>query len=63
VRVQAVKLRSKLTEYYSAEGRDDAVVISIPKGSYVAIFTCPAAPAKKPDDEKRASVAGCRSSI
>ena len=57
VRVQAAKLRSKLTEYYSAEGRDDALVISIPKGGYAAVFKSAAAPPKKPAEELRASVA------
>src|SRR5262245_5876474 len=36
VRVQAAKLRSKLIEYYATLGANDVVVISIPKGSYVA---------------------------
>jgi hypothetical protein len=34
VRVQAGRLRAKLTEYYNAEGAHDALVIEIPKGSY-----------------------------
>jgi Tol biopolymer transport system component len=34
VRVEASKLRKRLSEYYSAEGRDDTVVIRIPKGCY-----------------------------
>jgi serine/threonine-protein kinase len=38
VRVQAAKLRSKLLEYYNAEGREDKLVIAIPKGGYVPIF-------------------------
>jgi serine/threonine-protein kinase len=57
VRVQAAKVRSKLTEYYSVEGRDDTLVISIPKGGYAAVFTSAAAPPKKPAEESRASVA------
>ena len=35
VRVEAGRLRTKLREYYSAEGKDDPVVIQLPKGSYV----------------------------
>jgi hypothetical protein len=38
VRVQARRLRSKLAEYYEAEGALDLVVVEIPKGSYVARF-------------------------
>jgi tetratricopeptide (TPR) repeat protein len=37
VRVEASRLRAKLQEYYSTEGCDDAVVISIRKGRYSAI--------------------------
>ncbi len=39
VRVQAAKLRAKLAEYYAAEGRKDACVISIPRGGYAPVFT------------------------
>src|ERR1700683_662121 len=34
VRVQTGRLRSKLAEYYAAEGATDRMVIEIPKGSY-----------------------------
>ena len=34
VRVQAGRLRSKLAEYYSSEGTNDATIIEVPKGSY-----------------------------
>ena len=34
VRVEAARLRTKLSEYYAGEGRDDAVVLSLPKGGY-----------------------------
>jgi len=37
VRVQARKLRAKLSEYYATEGRTDAIVIEVPKGQYMAI--------------------------
>jgi serine/threonine-protein kinase len=39
VRVEARRLRAKLTEYYQSEGRDDGVVIGLPKGSYSAAFS------------------------
>ena len=38
VRVEARRVRSKLTEFYQTEGRDDSVLICLPKGSYVPIF-------------------------
>lgn len=38
VRVDAGKLRARLTEYYEGDGLFDPVVISIPKGSYVPRF-------------------------
>src|SRR5688572_32682932 len=34
VRVEALKLREKLLEYYRTEGATDVITISIPKGSY-----------------------------
>ena len=37
VRVDARRLRDKLREYY--EGRSEPVVITLPKGSYVPVFT------------------------
>jgi hypothetical protein len=46
VRVQAGRLRSKLAEYYSTEGANDATIIEVPKGSYaVVIHDRAAAPA------------------
>jgi serine/threonine-protein kinase len=38
VRVEARRLRTKLEAYYEAEGRDDALVIELPRGSYVPVF-------------------------
>jgi hypothetical protein len=39
VRVQAGRLRAKLQEYYAGEGRDDKVVVELPKGHYVPVFS------------------------
>ena len=39
VRVEAGRLRQRLAEYYMASGRDDPIVIDIPKGTYVPRFT------------------------
>src|SRR4029077_2671382 len=38
VRVQAGRLRQKLAEYYEREGKGDAVLVELPKGSYALIF-------------------------
>ena len=38
VRVQARRLRSKLSLYYDTEGRADSVVIELPCGGYVPMF-------------------------
>ena len=37
VRMQAAKLRSKLTEYYAGPGSQDPIVIDLPKGSYAPV--------------------------
>src|SRR5262245_48560521 len=39
VRVQAGRLRTKLHEYYESEGRDDQVIIILPKGQYTPVFS------------------------
>ena len=49
VRVQAKRLRLKLTEYYASEGANDPVVVSIPKGSYHLVFET-----KQPDSPSKA---------
>ena len=38
VRVQAGRLRGKLSEYYSSDGAEDSVVVELPKGTYVLSF-------------------------
>jgi hypothetical protein len=38
VRVQASRLRAKLSEYYSAAGTEDSIIVEIPKGGYLARF-------------------------
>jgi eukaryotic-like serine/threonine-protein kinase len=51
VRTEASKLRSRLTRYYETDGRESAVIISIPKGGYVPAFevaTPDAAPVARP---------------
>lgn len=38
IRVQAGRLRLKLTEYYGSEGANDPVLVELPKGTYVPVF-------------------------
>ena len=38
VRVQAGRLRTKLTEYYASEGADDPIMVELPKGTYALTF-------------------------
>lgn len=47
VRVAARQLRFKLDEYYRSTGAEDPVLIVLPKGRYVPVFT-PRAPAPAP---------------
>jgi serine/threonine-protein kinase len=45
VRAEASRLRARLEQYYEASGRDDPVLIALPKGSYVPQFLPNAVPA------------------
>lgn len=38
VRVEAGRLRLKLKEYYETDGREDPLIIEIPRGSYAPVF-------------------------
>lgn len=38
VRVEAHRLRARLKAYYAAEGRDDPILIDLPKGAYAPVF-------------------------
>ena len=38
VRTEAGRLRARLAEYYKGEGKDDALVIELPKGGYVPVL-------------------------
>src|SRR5216684_1230965 len=38
VRVEIRQLRKRLEEYFAAEGKDEQIVILIPKGAYVPAF-------------------------
>ncbi len=38
VRIKAGRVRERLTKYYENEGKNDALIITIPKGSYTPFF-------------------------
>jgi hypothetical protein len=41
VRVQAGRLRTKLSEYYASEGAEDPILVELPKGTYTLAFHQP----------------------
>jgi TolB-like protein len=45
VRVEARRLRTKLDEYYAGPGREDGLIIGMPRGSYVPVFAPRESPA------------------
>jgi serine/threonine-protein kinase len=49
VRAEASRLRARLEQYYKTEGRSDAIVITLPKGSYVPRFSHRAEPGQPAD--------------
>lgn len=53
VRVQAGRLRTKLHEYYETEGKDDGVILVLPKGQYTPVFSY----AQKKEERNRESEA------
>lgn len=54
IRVQAGRLRLKLSEYYANEGLDDGIVVELPKGTYVLAFHMRSASGDKPPAENHA---------
>src|ERR1700687_1520414 len=38
VRVQARRLRTRLTRYYREEGQGDEIIVEVPKGGYAPVF-------------------------
>jgi hypothetical protein len=61
VRVHASQLRKKLQQYFSGEGKDEAIIIDLPKGGYTPVFR-PRDPAPAPFEtsstDKRAGTIG-----
>ena len=58
VRLEARRLRLKLAEYYQHEGREDAVVVELPKGAYVPCFRLREEPQSPQPPTSRAPLAG-----
>src|SRR5262249_46978126 len=59
VRVQAGRLRTKLHEYYEREGKEDGIIIILPKGQYTPIFTC----AQKKEERNSGNEAGAGAAL
>lgn len=55
-RVQVGVLRKKLAAYYSGPGKDDDVIIDIPRGHYAAQFTRRAEPESEPFSPQKPAV-------
>lgn len=53
VRTEASRLRARLTEYYSGQGRNDPVVVELPKGGYVPVFHERDAQNQLPEDQRK----------
>jgi hypothetical protein len=59
VRVQAGRLRVKLSEYYAGDGAEDSIIVELPKGTYVLAFHHRAAvPARAATTGNGATAAG-----
>ena len=58
VRVGAHGLRKKLGSYYKGAGKDDEIVLEIPVGSYIPIFTRRVRPSDAPEPARSAADPG-----
>jgi hypothetical protein len=58
VRVEAHRLRKRLNEYYAGAGKDHPVQLTIPPGTYIPVFTHPAAAPAPLDNELVLAPAG-----
>ena len=57
VRVEARRLRSKLEAWYESDGKDDEIVIELPRGSYAPTIRQRAARAVQPSTQSVTSIA------
>ncbi|MFL5811685.1 MAG: tetratricopeptide repeat protein [Flavisolibacter sp.] len=58
VRIHARRLRTVLSEYYEVNGKDDPVIITIPKGTYVPIFEINSKGEKRHEDKGQSETNG-----
>lgn len=58
VRVQMVRLRRMVEHYYLTEGKDEKIVITIPKGQYVPLYTKNENPSQKANGKSLLDGAG-----
>ena len=56
VRMEAGRLRDRLREYYDGDGRDDPVLIELPKGTYTPLIELRQAPTRDPRPDRAAPV-------
>jgi TolB-like protein len=55
VRTEAGRLRARLSEYYQGDGKDDDLVIELPKGGYAPVFA-----ARTPETKERRTTIAAR---
>src|ERR1700744_2027807 len=55
VRTEAGRLRARLAEYYLGEGKDDEIVVELPKGGYTPTFRRRGTAPESPAPTKRSS--------
>src|SRR3954466_7611923 len=53
VRGEAARLRTKLGRYYETDGKNDDIVISVPKGTYVPTFAFSERPLVRTTEKRR----------
>ena len=56
VRLEAGRLRDRLREYYDGDGRDDPVLIELPKGTYTPLIELRQAPTLDPRPDRAAPI-------
>ena len=65
VRVQSSKLRSRLQEYYESSGKNDPLILELPRGAYVPVWTLrsPPVPAAAPSKARRFPLSGAAAAV
>ena len=63
IRIEAGRLRRRLNTYYSSEGKDDQIIIDVPKGGYVPHVRDRLVSEKDDRKKSNVSLADCREQI